>query len=121
MKENLRDILSGLSTDIDQETLLLYLQGKLSEEKKNDVEKKILENEFADEALEGLQQFKNKTDLSVLVEQINHDLRNKLAKKKKRREKLKLKEEPWLYLVILIIIILITISYIIIHKLLLQG
>ena len=121
MKENLRDILSGLSTDIDQETLLLYLQGKLSEEKKHDVEKKIMENEFADEALEGLQQFKNKSDLSVLVDQLNQDLRNKLAKKKKKREKLKLKEEPWIYIVILMIMLLVIISYIIIHKLLLQG
>lgn len=121
MKENLRDILSGLSTDIDQETLLLYLQGKLSEEKKHEVEKKIMDNEFAEEAMEGLQQFKNKSDISVLVEQLNHDLRSKLTKKKKRREKLKLKEQPWVYLVILMIIILVIISYIIIHKFLQEG
>lgn len=33
MQENLKDILSHLTTDIDQETLLLYLQDKLPVEK----------------------------------------------------------------------------------------
>ena len=42
MTDNLKDILSHLSTDIDQETLLLYLQDKLSEEKKHEVEKTLL-------------------------------------------------------------------------------
>ena len=121
MKENLRDILMSLSTEIDQETLLLYLQGKLPEEKKHDVEKIIMENEFADEALEGLQQFKNKSDLSILVDQLNNDLRKKIAKKKKNRDKLRLKEQPWLYILILIIIFLIIISYIVIQKLLQEG
>ena len=41
MQGKLKDILSGLSTEIDQETLLLYLQDKLSPEKKHEVEKKI--------------------------------------------------------------------------------
>ena len=51
MQENLKDILSHLSTEVDQETLLLYLQGKLSAEQQHEVEKKIMENEFASDAL----------------------------------------------------------------------
>ena len=35
MSENLKDILSHLNPDIDQETLLLYLQGKLSTEQQH--------------------------------------------------------------------------------------
>ena len=46
MPENYKEILSNLSTEIDQETLLLYLQGKLSEEKKHEVEKQLLQNDF---------------------------------------------------------------------------
>jgi hypothetical protein len=120
MKDNLKDILSSLSTEVDQETLLLYLQGKLSEEKKNEVEKKIIDNEFADDAMEGLQQFKNKYDLSMLVEQLNRDLHNKLEKKKKRRDKLQIKDQTWIYFAVVIIIILIVISYYVIHKYLQQ-
>ena len=34
MSDNYKDILSNLSTEVDQKTLLLYLQGKLSEDKR---------------------------------------------------------------------------------------
>ncbi|MBS1919082.1 MAG: hypothetical protein JST17_02405 [Bacteroidetes bacterium] len=118
MEENYKDILSHLSTDIDQEMLLQYLQGKLRGEKKHEIEKKLLENEFADEALEGLQQFKNKQQLSYTVEMLNRNLKKKLELKKKRRQKLQLKDQPWLYITILILILLIVISYIVIRKLL---
>jgi len=116
MPDNYKDILSHLSTEVDQETLLLYLQNKLSEEKKHEVEKRLLNNEFADEAIEGLQQIKDKRQVAYMVEMLNRDLKNKLEKKKKRREKMQLKDQPWLYFVILIFIILIIISYIIIQK-----
>jgi hypothetical protein len=116
--ENYKDILSHLSTDIDQETLLLYLQGKLSGDKKHEVEKKLLENEFADEAMQGLQEFKDKEQISYMVDMLNRDLKKKTAKKKERREKMKLKDQSWLYVSILILIILIVISYVVIHRLL---
>jgi predicted secreted protein len=120
MSENLKDILSHLSPEIDQETLLLYLQNKLSDEKRHEVEKKLLDNEFAGEAAEGLQQFNNKEKLSLVVEQLNRNLQSKLPKKKKRKERIHLKEQPWLYLAVIIIILLIIISYFVIQRLLQQ-
>src|SRR5215471_16425931 len=116
MSDNLKDILSHLSTDIDQETLLLYLQDKLSEEKKHEVEKKLLDNEFASDAMEGLQEFKDKQQIAYMVEMINRDLKKKLQKKKQRREKMRIKDQPWLYIALLIIILLIVIAYIVIRK-----
>jgi hypothetical protein len=116
MSDNLKDILSHLSTDIDQETLLLYLQGKLSAEKKHEVEKKLLENEFADDAMEGLSEFGNKDHLSNVVDQLNKDLRAKLQKKTRRKASIHLREQPWMYLAIVIIIMLILISYFVIHR-----
>ena len=118
MQGNFKDILSHLSTEIDQETLLLYLQGKLSDEKKHEVEKKLMENEFADEAMEGLQEIKDKEQIQYIVEMLNRDLKKKTEKKKLRREKMKIKDQPWLYVSILILIILIVISYVVIHRLL---
>ena len=50
MSDNLKNILSHLTTEIDQETLLLYLQDKLPAEKKHEVEKTLAENEFANDA-----------------------------------------------------------------------
>ena len=117
MPDNLKDILSHLSTDIDQETLLLYLQDKLSAEKKHEVEKKLLENEFANDAAEGLQEFKNKESLSLLVDQLNRDLKKKLKAKTTPR-KIHLADQPWIYFAVIVIIILILISFFIIQRML---
>ena len=116
MAENYKDILSHLSTEVDQETLLLYLQGKLSAEKKHEVEKKLLQNEFADDAMEGLQEFRDKEQINYIVEMLNRDLKKKTAKKKERREKMRIKDQPWLYISILILILLIVICYVVIHR-----
>jgi hypothetical protein len=116
MPGNLKDILSHLSNDIDQETLLLYLQDKLPEDKKHEVEKKLLENEFANDALEGLQEFRDKQQISFTVERLNKDLRKKVEKKKQRREKMNLPDQTWLYVAIVIILLLIIISYLVIYK-----
>ncbi len=116
MSENFKDILSNLSTDVDQETLLLYLQGKLSEEKKHEVEKQLMQNEFDEDAIDGLQEFKDKEQLQYMVEMLNRDLKKKTAKKKSRREKLNIKDQPWLIISILILILLIALAYIVIHR-----
>ncbi len=116
MPGDLKDILSHLSPDIDQETLLLYLQNKLSEEKKHEVEQKLVDNEFANDAMEGLQEIKDKQQIAYMVEMLNRDLKKKTEKKKQRREKMKLKDQSWLYVSIIIIILLIIISYIMVHK-----
>ena len=118
MPENYKDILSHLSTEIDQETLLLYLQGKLSETQKHEVEKKLMQDEFNDDALEGLQAFKDKEQLQYMVEMLNRDLKKKTEKKKQRREKMRYKDQPWLYISILILFLLIAIAYIVIHRIL---
>lgn len=116
MDEKFKHILSNPSTEIDQETLLKYLQGQLTEEKKNEVEKKMMANDFNTDALEGLEEIKNKERLSFLVENLNHELKKKLKLKKQKRDKFRIKEQPWLYISILIILLLIILSYFVIHR-----
>lgn len=118
MPDNLKDILSHLSTEIDQETLLLYLQHKLSDEKRHEVERKLLDNEFAGDALEGLQEIRDQRQISYIVEMLNRDLKKKTEKKRLRKEKLKLKDQPWIYISVLIIILLIILSFIVIQRML---
>lgn len=120
MKENLKDILGHLSTEVNQETLLLYLQGRLSAEKQHEVEKALLENEFAAEALEGLQHIKDQKKVQLLVDQLNRDLKNKTAKKKVFKEKMRLKTEPWLLTGIIILLLLIVLAYFVIFLFLRQ-
>ena len=120
MSNNLKDILSHLSTEVDQETLLKYLEGRLSDEQKHELEKKMLTSEFSNDAMEGLQEIKNKAKISSLVEQLNRDLHKKLEKRKKRREKFRFKDQPWLYIAIFIVLLLIVLSYVVIHRMLQQ-
>lgn len=117
MQENLKDILSSLSTEVDQETLLLYLQGRLSAEKKHELEKQLVDSDFSGDALEGLQQIRDQEKIPYIVEALNRDLRKKTARKKQRREKMRIKDQPWLYISLLILIILVVLSYIVIYRL----
>jgi len=121
MSEDLKDILSSLNPDIDQETLLLYLQGKLSAQEQHEVEKKIMDNEFAADALEGLQDFKDKKNIAALVNQLNADLKRRTEKKKKLKGKMKISLDSNLLIAIAIILLLIILSYFIIHKMMIKA
>jgi hypothetical protein len=114
MQDNLKDILSHLSTEVDQETLLLYLQGKLSDEQQHAVEEKMMENEFTADAFEGLLSMKDQHRIQHLVDQLNEDLRKKTNKKAAFREKLKLKQEPWTLVAIVLVLLCIIMGYIVI-------
>ena len=116
MKKNLIDILSNLRPEVDQETLLKYLEGKLSAEEQHEMEKNTMDDVFKSDALEGLQDFQNKTHLASLVEQLNQDLKKKTAKKKKWVHRREIKLQPWLLITILLILAIAVISYFIIRK-----
>jgi membrane-bound ClpP family serine protease len=121
MSENLKDILSNLNPDIDQETLLQYLQGKLSAQEQHEVEKKMMDNDFNADALEGLQEFKDKKNITTLVDQLNTDLKRRTEKKKRFKEKWRLNLDSNLIIAVVIILLLIVLSYFIIHKLLTKS
>ena len=118
MQENLKEILSHLQADIEQETLLLYLQNKLPAEKLHDIEKAMANSEFTRDALEGLSQMRDKEKITRMVDSLNRDLKKKVEKKKLFREKLRIKSEPWFYFAIIIFIILIVLCYLLIYRML---
>ncbi|HEV7329556.1 MAG TPA: hypothetical protein VGN63_00800 [Flavisolibacter sp.] len=117
MNENLKDILSNLNAEVDQETLLKYLQGKLSSAEQHEVEKNLLDDEFEADAVEGLQNMQNTQQIAVLVDQLNRDLKKRTSKKKKGLLKREAKVESWLLLTIVIILLLVIISFLVIYTL----
>jgi hypothetical protein len=117
MNDDLKDILSNLNPEVDQETLLRYLQGKLSDQEQHEVEKQMMGDDFEADALEGLQEFKNKKNLSLLVDQLNADLKRRTEKKRRFKEKMKLNLDSNLIIAVVIILLLIILSYFVIHKL----
>jgi anti-sigma factor RsiW len=116
MNDELKNILSNSNKDIDNQKLMDYLSGKLSAEEKHEIEKQMNDSDFVNDAVEGLEEVKNKKNLANLVEQLNNDLHKQLDKKKKRKIKRTLKEQPWVYITIILILFLIIISFFVIKN-----
>ncbi len=87
MSDDLKDILSNLNKEIEQEKLLDYLNKNLSASEAHEVEKQMADDEFMNDAVEGLEKFKNKKDLVLLVQQLNKDLKKQTQKKKSEKRK----------------------------------
>lgn len=115
MSNELINILSNSNKDIDNQKLMDYLSDKLSAVEKQKMEKLIAEPGFLNDAVEGLSQFKNKSNLPAFVDQLNAGLHKQLQKKKQRKHKRTFKSEQWVYITIIIILLLIILGFIIIR------
>lgn len=116
MKENLKDILSNLNADVDQETLLKYLQGQLSADEQHEVEKRLLDDGFEAEAVEGLQNISDKNQIPEIVKQLNSDLRKKTSRRKKSLFRREAKVEPWLLFTIVLLLLLAIAAFMVIYR-----
>ena len=121
MKKDLKDILSNLPAGVDEATMLRYLQGALPPDQQHEIERKILSDDFESEALEGLEEMKNREGIADTVAQLNSELRIKTRTKKSKRKPTDFSEDRWLWIAIFIILFLIALSYMIIHKQLQEG
>jgi hypothetical protein len=110
------DISSHKDKDIDPNKLIDYLNNKLPPAERNEIEKIIAENDFMNDAIEGLTQIKDKSKLQAYVSQLNKELHNHLQKKKLRREKRRLPEYAWIYFAIVLVLLLCIFGYIIIRQ-----
>jgi len=118
MNPDYKDILSNLNKDIGQEKLLEYLSNKMPAGEAHELEKQMADDAFMNDAVEGLNELKDKKNINAYVEQLNRDLQKQLDKKKKRREKRKIKDQPWVYFTIVLVLLLIIVSWLVVKKLL---
>ena len=118
MSDELKDILSNQEKDIEQEKVLQYLNRNMSDEEQYMFEKQMNDDEFMNDAVEGLAALENKNEIAGLVQQMNSGLKKQLEKKKSRKEKRKLKEQPWTYYSIILVLLLILVAYLVVKKLL---
>ncbi|HZE86015.1 MAG TPA: hypothetical protein VE035_16965 [Puia sp.] len=116
MNKDLLNILSDSNKDIDNQQLMDYLSGRLSDKERHEVEQKMAGNELLNDAVEGLQGFSDKKNVQGYVDQLNAALQKNLQKKKLRREKRRLKEYPWIYYAILLVLALCIAAWFVIHK-----
>ena len=116
MNKDLLNILSNNNKDIDNQQLMDYLAGKLSEDQKHAIEMQLTNNDFMSDAVEGLENVKDKQDINVFVEQLNRDLHKKLLKKKEKKQKRKLPQQRWVYAAIILILALLIATWLMIVK-----
>lgn len=116
MNQDLLNILSHSNKDIDNQKLMDYLSGKLSEEDRHEVESWMNNNEFAAEAMEGLEQFGQNTRLESYVADLNKDLNRYLREKKTRRERRRIKEVNWVLVTVITILLLIILAYLVLSR-----
>ena len=111
---DLKDILHH-EDEPSTEELLRYLQGNATEEERFAIEKQMADSYFIDEAVEGLQHFKDPALVKEYVEQLNKQLQKQTAKKILRKAKRKLKDQNWLVIAILAILLLSVTGFLLIH------
>ena len=110
---DLLNILSNSNKDIDNQKLMDYLSGKLSAAEKHELEKQMAESELVNDAVEGLQQFKDQRKLEVYVDQLQKQLNSYIQKKKERRKPkwFRGQYDQWILLSVIIVLLLIIIAY----------
>lgn len=116
MNNNLLNILSNSNKDIDNQQLMDYLAGKLPEEEKHAIEMQLAENDFMNDAVEGLENIPDKKDINVFVEQLNRDLHKKLLHKKQKKLKRKLPQQRWVFAAIILILSILIATWLMIVK-----
>jgi len=116
MSDGLKDILSNLNKDIEQDKLLEYLNEHLSDSEKHDFEKHMSDDDFINDAVEGLQAVKNKEQIQDHVKQLNAELKKQVAKKKQHKQKRKIPDQSWVYYTIFVLLLLMILGYLVIKK-----
>jgi anti-sigma factor RsiW len=116
MSNELKDILSNSSKDIDNQQLMGYLSKQLKEDSLHEVEKAMADDPFMNDAVEGLQQIESTKRMEAYAELLNKDLHKQIAKSKKKKSKRRWKGQPYTYLTIVIILLLLVICFLVLKK-----
>ena len=116
MNSDLKDILSNSNKDIDNQQLMDYLSHHISQADMHELEKSMAEDDFINDAVEGLQEIKPTKNLQIYVEQLNKDLQKQVIKNKSRRLKRRIKDQPYTYFAIILILLLVIIGYIVLKR-----
>jgi hypothetical protein len=111
---DLKNILSQ-GSDPNEEALKRYLAGSASEEERFMIEHQMTDEAFMNDAVEGLQNFKDTKVMQDYVNKINKELLKQTVKKKRGKLKRHIEDQHWTLLSVIIIIILCILGYFVIH------
>ena len=97
---------------INEDSVLAYVEGKLSLEQQHVLETLLEEDLFLNDAVEGLFEVKDKEHLKQITAQINLQLKRQIKNRKQQRSKPRIKiTEHWGWLYVLVVLILVLLSW----------
>ena len=113
---DLFNILSNSNKDIDNQKLMDYLAGKLSGDDMHQVEQWMSENDFVNEAIEGLQSVNEPEQVPLYIQKLNTNLSKQLAQKPKRRTYKVQINLTYAIIAVLIILMLAVLAYMVLWR-----
>ena len=99
----------------NEASLKRYLEGTASAEERFAIENQMADEAFMNDAVEGLQNFKNPHQMEDFVNQINKELRKQTHKKKRRNLKRHIEDQNWTMISVILIIVICILGYFVIH------
>ena len=107
------DLTNILQSDdeLNEEQLKKYLSGEANAEELHAVEKNMADDEFINDAVEGLQDFSSQAKLNDYVEQLNKKLHQHLEQPKERKKKREIRNLSLIIIAVIIILIICVIGY----------
>ncbi len=99
---------------LNEQLLIRYLEGNLSEEERFAVEAQMADSPFVNDAVEGLESFQDKQAIQQYVTELNRNLQKHTEAIKKRKLKRKLPSMDWILTSLIIIILLCLLGYFVI-------
>lgn len=99
--------------DIDPGRLLAYLEDRLTDRERHEVEIRMAESDFMSEAMEGLAQVKDPGRLSPIVGELNRGLRKRIRSEVFERRRGPAGFPGWLIVATLLIVALAVLGYIV--------
>jgi anti-sigma factor RsiW len=112
MTDKWKDILSQKSS-VDPQKLMDYLEGKLSDKEKHEVESVLADSAFMDDAAEGLAEMKDKQKIASILFELNSQLHKKTQQRRKLQFSNRRPFPGWLIFATVTIILLVVLAYII--------
>lgn len=111
---NWKDIFNK-EAELSDEELLKYLNDDISEAEMHAIEEKMAASDFHHDALEGLNQFKDKKNIQRLTNALNQQLKKQISRSGKRKKKRKIQDQHWMIIAVLSVLFLSIIGYLLIH------
>ena len=100
--------------ELNEEQLLNYVKGKLTQEEASEFERKMAKSSFLNDGVEGLKKFSSSQKINAYVQQVNTNLHQRLDDKKRKNER-GFKGLSWEIIMVIAVILLCILGYVIVE------